>query len=34
MEEAEEKRLKWRVEQTYWGVCIILVLLVILLMKN
>jgi hypothetical protein len=33
MEKHEEERLKWRVEQTYWGVCIILVMLVFVLYK-
>lgn len=33
MEQHEEERLKWRVEQTYWGVCIALVMLVFVLYK-
>ena len=33
LEKYEEERLKWRVEQTYWGVCIILVLIVLILYK-
>lgn len=33
MDEADEKRLQWRIEQTYNGVCIILVLLIVLMVK-